>query len=51
MKLLAVVVPSKTANRRAPFAMTAEIMFTLNRAPVTFTTGVYPTGAQGIPAW
>ena len=38
-------------NRSAPLAVTAEIMLTLNRAPVVLTTGVFPTGAQVVPAW
>ncbi len=40
MKLAAVVVPSNTANRNVPLAVTAETMFTENLAPVTSTTGV-----------
>lgn len=32
-------------NRSAPWALTAEIMFTENRAPVVVTTGVWPIGA------
>ena len=51
MKLAAVVVPSNTANRSAPLAVTAETMFTENLAPVTSTTGVCPAGAQVVPAW
>jgi hypothetical protein len=51
MKVAAFVVPSYTANRSAPFADTAEIMFTEYRAPVLRTSGVWPTGAQVVPAW
>jgi len=51
MNLAEVRVPSTLENRSAPLAETAEIMFTLNRAPVEPTTGVFPTGAQVVPAW
>jgi hypothetical protein len=40
-----------TENRNRPFGVTAEIMFTLCRAPVLATTGVLPTGAQVVPEW
>lgn len=49
--LAAFMVPSTMEKRSRPCAETAEIMFTLNRAPVVFTTGVRPTGAQVVPAW
>jgi hypothetical protein len=45
------VVPSKTEKRSAPLGVIAEIMFTECRAPVLFTTGVRPTGAQVAPEW
>jgi len=48
---LAVTVPSCTMNRRAPWADTAETMFTEYRAPVLRTTGVCPTGAHVVPEW
>jgi hypothetical protein len=50
MNPAAVKVPVMMENRSAPWAVTAEIMFTLNRAPVEATTGVFPTGAQVVPA-
>ena len=40
MNFCAVRVPSMIEKRSAPLAVTAEIMFTENRAPVLETTGV-----------
>ena len=51
MNTAAFTVPSCTMNRRAPCADTAESMSSENRAPVAFTTGVRPIGAQVVPAW
>jgi hypothetical protein len=48
---VALTVPSWIMNRSAPCAETAESMLSENRAPVAFTTGVRPTGAQVVPAW
>ena len=50
MNTPAFTVPSCTMNRSAPWAETAESMLSENRAPVAFTTGVRPTGAQVVPA-
>ena len=50
MNFADVNVPSTMENRSAPCAEIAEIMFTLNRAPVVRATGVLPTGAQVVPA-
>lgn len=49
MKLLAAA-PSKTANRSAPFGVTAEITFTENLAPGDLDHRVWPAGAQVVPA-
>jgi len=43
--------PRTTMNRRDPFGLTAEIMFSLKRCPVTLTTGVFPLRAQVAPLW
>ena len=43
MNPAAVNVPANTANRSAPCALIAEIMFSPNRAPVAVTVGVRPT--------
>ena len=43
-------VPVKVENRSFPCRVTAEIMLTVERAPVEVTTGVRPTGAQVVPA-
>jgi len=51
MNPAAVNEPVNTANRSAPWALIAEIMFRANRAPVASTVGVAPTGAQVVPAW
>jgi hypothetical protein len=37
-------------NRSVPLAATAEIRLPPNRSPVAATTGVWPTGAQVVPA-
>ena len=46
----AVSVPASSANRSAPCAVIAEIMFSPNRAPVLLTVGVVPTRAPVVPA-
>ena len=51
MNRAAVKLPVKVENRSRPCAVTAEIMFRVWRAPVAFTTGVCPIGAQVVPAW
>lgn len=45
------MVPSTMENRSLPWAETAEIIFTLNRAPVVLTTGVRPITPQVVPEW
>lgn len=47
----AVARPSWSRKCRPPWALTAEIRFTLYRAPVEFTTGVCPTGAPVVSQW
>lgn len=39
------MVPFTMEKRSLPCGLTAEIMFTLNRAPVVLMIGVRPTGA------
>jgi len=50
MNLLLFILPSNS-KWISPLALTAEIMLTVNLAPVLATTGVRPRGAQVVPEW
>jgi hypothetical protein len=42
--------PLTVIKRNSPWALTAEIIFNPNRAPVLLTTGVFPLNAHVMPA-